>query len=61
MPEECTICGCTDDDCTGCFIRTGQPCHWAAPGICSACAQEPPPSGFTIRSTGLYIPSSHSG
>lgn len=34
----CRICGCTDLDCSGCIERTGSPCHWVAPGLCSACA-----------------------
>ncbi len=39
----CESCGCTDDDCSGCIARTGQPCTWsltyAARGsdVCSAC------------------------
>ncbi len=34
---KCRECGCTDDDCTGCVERTGHPCQWAAPNLCSAC------------------------
>lgn len=33
----CRRCGCTDLDCTGCVERTGRPCHWAEPDLCSAC------------------------
>jgi len=36
-PQKCRVCGCTDDDCSGCIERTGQPCHWVAPDLCSAC------------------------
>lgn len=36
----CRVCGCTDDDCSGCVERTGQPCWWVEPGLCSACAGE---------------------
>lgn len=39
MNGVCRGCGCTDDDCSGCIERTGHPCHWVAPGFCSACAQ----------------------
>jgi hypothetical protein len=33
----CVVCGCTDDDCSDCIKRTGQPCHWIAQDLCSAC------------------------
>lgn len=33
----CRGCGCTDNH--ACIDR-GVPCHWAAPGLCSACARE---------------------
>lgn len=36
-PSECRICGCTDDDCSGCIKRTGQPCEWVEFDLCSAC------------------------
>lgn len=34
----CAVCDCTDDDCSGCVERTGEPCYWARPAVCSACA-----------------------
>ena len=34
----CRVCGCTDDDCRQCIEKTGQPCSWAEPDLCSACA-----------------------
>lgn len=41
----CRVCGCTDDDCSGCIERTGEPCSWWVElpphpdgPICSACA-----------------------
>lgn len=37
-PRSCRDCGCTDDDCTGCIERTGQPCRWVSGDLCSACA-----------------------
>ena len=36
--NRCRVCGCTDDDCSGCFMRTGEPCHWVEDDLCSACA-----------------------
>jgi hypothetical protein len=33
----CRVCGCTNDDCSKCIARTGQPCSWAEPDLCSAC------------------------
>jgi hypothetical protein len=36
-PLTCRVCGCTDDDCSGCIERTGEPCSWAEPGLCTAC------------------------
>ncbi len=36
----CRSCGCTDDDCTECVERTGQPCHWVEDDLCSACTPE---------------------
>jgi hypothetical protein len=35
----CGVCACTDNDCSGCIRRTGQPCHWLDPEqtVCSAC------------------------
>lgn len=35
--QSCRVCGCTDADCSGCIERTGQPCHWVSPDLCSAC------------------------
>lgn len=33
----CRVCGCTDDDCSGCIERTGRPCSWVERDLCSAC------------------------
>jgi hypothetical protein len=33
----CRVCGCTDADCRGCIAKTGAPCHWVGPRLCSAC------------------------
>lgn len=37
----CRACGCTDDDCRGCIQRTGEPCSWAEPDLCTACVDQP--------------------
>jgi hypothetical protein len=36
-PDACRVCGCTEDDCSQCVKKTGEPCSWVAPGLCSAC------------------------
>lgn len=33
----CRVCNCTELDCSGCWQRTGHPCHWVAEDLCSAC------------------------
>jgi len=38
--RRCRICGCTDDDCRQCIEKTGAPCFWIEPDLCSACALE---------------------
>lgn len=43
MTETCHICGCTDEDCSGCIARTGTSCQWVhdwkkgEKPLCSAC------------------------
>ncbi len=37
-PMVCRVCGCTDNDCSQCVEKTGEPCHWVEPDLCSACA-----------------------
>lgn len=34
----CRMCGCTDNDCSGCVARTGEACSWVENDLCSACA-----------------------
>jgi hypothetical protein len=43
MNEErkCRVCGCTDNDCSQCIEKTGQPCHWVEEDLCSACDENP--------------------
>ena len=36
-PRSCRVCSCTDDDCSGCIERTGEPCSWIETDLCSAC------------------------
>lgn len=36
----CRECGCTENDCSYCIKRTGQPCTWVEEDLCSACASE---------------------
>lgn len=48
----CRVCGCTDEDCSACILRTGHPCHWIEPDLCSACVEfinTPPPSEAQLR------------
>lgn len=35
----CRVCGCTDDDCSQCIEKTGNPCYWIEEDLCSACAE----------------------
>lgn len=37
--RSCRVCGCTDDDCRQCIAKTGKPCHWVGPRLCSACVR----------------------
>lgn len=37
--RSCRVCSCTDYDCSGCIARTGRPCFWVGPRLCSACRQ----------------------
>jgi DNA polymerase-3 subunit beta len=38
--RRCRVCGCTDDDCSQCIEKTGEPCHWVEEDLCSACVSE---------------------
>lgn len=33
----CRVCGCTEEDCSECIKRTGEPCSRVEPDLCSAC------------------------
>jgi hypothetical protein len=41
QPGECMVCGCTQEDCSGCIKRTGFPCSWANArmNLCTACLE----------------------
>ena len=47
--RKCRVCGCTDDDGSVCFARTGRMCFWVYEDICSACVErvfdDSPPDG----------------
>ncbi|MET3035850.1 hypothetical protein ABXT08_07105 [Chryseobacterium sp. NRRL B-14859] len=36
--QTCSVCGCSDYDCRDCMQKTGKPCYWIEPNLCSACA-----------------------
>ena len=38
--RSCRLCGCTNDDCSGCISRTGEPCRWVEEDLCSACLED---------------------
>lgn len=40
-PQKCRVCGCSDLNCAACIERTGAPCRWVEPDLCSACAAAP--------------------
>ena len=50
----CRVCGCTDEDCTDCYQRTGAPCHWVETDLCSACAGKQ--DQYRLSPSGLYVP-----
>ena len=50
IPAVCRVCGCTDDDCARCIVRTGAPCWWVEADLCSACADaDPEPVGVVAE------------
>jgi PRTRC genetic system protein E len=38
--RKCRVCGCTQDDCHRCVVKTGSPCYWVEDNLCSACVNE---------------------
>ena len=38
LEPQCRRCGCCDSDCSECMERTGTPCWWVQPHLCSGCA-----------------------
>lgn len=39
--QMCRVCACSDYDCSQCIQRTGEPCYWVEPDLCSACTEKP--------------------
>ena len=37
--RKCRVCACTEENCQGCVERTGAPCKWAEPDLCTACVR----------------------
>ena len=66
--QKCRICGCTDEDCSQCIEKTGEPCTWVfesafpSPAIqdgplCSACARHCRMCGFDlVADTCSWVP-----
>lgn len=48
--QTCRKCGCTDDDCSQCIEKTGVPCTWVEPDLCSACALQAKPKEAKFNS-----------
>ena len=47
----CRACGCTDEDCRQCIEKTGEPCYWVEPDLCSACRPSHGVPGFWMNET----------
>ncbi len=43
----CSGCGCTDDNCSQCVEKTGEPCYWVSEDLCSACFESNQPEEKT--------------
>lgn len=52
VERRCRVCGCTDDDCARCVLKTGEPCFWIEPDLCSACLEEALPGEDRIYRPG---------
>jgi hypothetical protein len=49
ITDQCAVCDCTENDCSQCVERTGEPCYWAREGVCSACADRMVPHPRAAR------------
>lgn len=49
----CHMCSCTDDEYRMCYERTGAPCWWVEPNLCSACAEQGDASSFGMIDEGM--------
>lgn len=52
VQRRCRACGCTDDNCSQCVLKTGEPCFWIEPDLCSACLEEALPGEDRIYRPG---------
>lgn len=55
----CRECGCTDLDCSVCIEKTGHPCYWVEPDLCSACVPSWIPCGLNGEILGAYDMGKH--
>ncbi len=46
--QACRVCGCSQDDCSGCIEKNGEPCHWIEEDLCSGCS-------LTAKDFALYL------
>jgi hypothetical protein len=37
--RSCRVCGCTQENCSQCVAKTGEPCYWVEEDLCSACVE----------------------
>jgi hypothetical protein len=57
-PGVCRVCKCTDDDCSQCIAKTGEPCAWVEPDLCSACDTD---AAAELRARGLDLAAMNRG
>ena len=50
------VCGCTGDDCTGCYIRAGGTCCWVGESLCQGCGGKMNLDGHRLTPSGLQVP-----
>lgn len=50
LERRCKNCGCTESDSSQCIAKTGEPCHWIGPELCSACGLAPAKAPRTKKS-----------
>lgn len=52
----CRKCRCIDHDCTDCVERTGRPCYWVEPDLCSACTPRFEVLGLVVAARPAPLP-----